>query len=182
MTENKKQKGPFSDIIPLAIGEIIVAALVCVGFIAVDMLTKYEISYIQVILGAILGAAVIIGNHAWLTLTVDGEIKKYLQKRGSKEMSEEEADAFTKQHTASIQKAISLSSIVRTVSIFAVLILAFITKWFNPLATAIPMFAMRFVIMATEMIRSKNNPKPDPSKFIRYDDEDKNTDEEKEDK
>ena len=180
MTKNKKRRSPFSDLLPLIIGEVIVAALVCGGSVLVDLVTEYEVDYLKVILGALLGALVIIGNHAWLTVTVDHEISKYLNMRGDKEMSDEEAEAFTKKHTAVIQKKIAFSSIVRTVSIFAVLILAFLTKWFKPIATAIPMFAMRVVLMVTELIKSKNNPKPDPSKFIRYDDEDENTDEEKE--
>ena len=182
MTTDNKQRNPFRDLLPLVVGEIIVAALTVGGFFAVDMLTSYDVGQPhQFILGALLGAAVIIGNHAWLTLTVDSEIKKYLNIRGDRQMSDEEADAFTKKHTAVIQKKIAFSGVVRTVSIFAILILAFLTKWFNPIATAIPMFAMRLVIMAAELINSKNNPKPDPSRFIKYEETGENKDEEKED-
>lgn len=183
MTNNKyKRKGPLHDLLPILIGEIVVAALVCGGFAIAELCDLYHTDFLKVVLGALLGAAVIVGNHAWLSFTVDKEIKKYLALRGTKEMNEEEADSFTKQHSARIQKTMAASTIVRSASIFVALILAFITGWFNPLAAAIPMFALRPILMVAELIKSKNNPKPDPSKFIKYDwDEDDNNNEEKED-
>ena len=180
MTTDNKQKSPFRDLLPLVVGEIIVAALTVGGFFAVDMLTSYEVGYPQVILGALLGAAVILGNHLWLSLAVDREIKKYLEIRGNREMSDEEAESFTKLHSATIQKAMATSTVVRTGSIFVVLILAFITGWFNPIATAIPMFTLRPILYIIEMIKSKSNPTPNPEKFIKYDWDEENKDKEKE--
>lgn len=171
MTDNnsKKNKSPLSDLVPLLIGEIIVIALVVGGFVLVDVLDIYKTELYKVPLGAVLGAAVILGNHLWLSLTVDREIKKYLELRGSREMSDEEAESFTKQHSASIQKAIATSTVTRTLIMFVTLILAFITGWFNPLAAAIPMFTLRPILTVAELIKSKKNPKPDPQKFVKYD-------------
>lgn len=181
MTENKKKSGPIRDLLPLIIGEVIVVGLVIGGYTAVDLCGIYDTDYGKVVLGAMLGAAVILINHLCLSLSVDREIKKYLEVRGSSEMSEEEAESFTKQHSTRIQKAMALSTVIRTVSMFGVLILAFLTGWFNPLATAIPIFALRFILYATELIKSKSNPKPDPTKFIKYEwDDDKNKEKEEE--
>ena len=181
MTENKqtKKQSPFKDLIPPAIGEAAVILLVCLGFLAADLLGVYEFG-IKIITGALLGALVILGNHLWLIITVDRKINQYLEARGSKEMSEEEAAAFTKSQTAAIQGAMGISNAIRTVSMLVALVLAFLTGWFNPLATAIPMFALRPILTVTELIKSKNNPKPDPSKFIKYEDEEENTDKEDE--
>jgi hypothetical protein len=181
MTENKNNKSLLSDLLPIIIGEIIVAVLTCVGFILLKLVGIYTTDLGKVAMGAMLGAMIIVVNHGWLSLTVDREIKKYLEIRGNKEMSEEEADLFTKKHSTAIQNAIKISSVIRTVLMLATLLIAFLTGWFNPIAAAIPMFAMRFVLMATELIKSKNNPKPDPAKFIKYEDADENTDDKKED-
>lgn len=167
---------------PLIIGEVIAVALVIGGFALLGVANIYRADLGKVALGAALGAIIILANHLWLSFTVDKEIKKYLEIRGSGEMNDEEIEIFTKKHSAAIQGAMKLSSLIRTVSMLVMLVVAFITGWFNPIATAIPMLAFRFVISAAEVIKSKNNPKPDPSKFIKYEDGDENTDEEKEDK
>ena len=175
----KRTRGPFSDMLPLIIGEAIVVVLVCIGFLIADGLGAYKFN-ISIIIGAILGALVILGNHVWLILTVDKKVKDYFEIRGRGEMSEKESAAFTKKHSASIQKAMSISSVGRMVSMFLILILAFISGWFNPLATAIPMFTLRPILSVAELIRSKNNPKPDPAKFIKYE-QDEDIKNEKED-
>lgn len=179
MTENKiKKKSRLLDLLPLAIGEVVVILLVLIGFLVADLIGVYDFG-IKIISGALLGAIVILGNHLWLVITVDRKIDQYLEARGSREMSEEEAAAFTKSQTAAIQGAMGISSVIRTVSMLAVLVIAFLTGWFNPLAAAIPMFALRPILTVAEMIKSKHNPKPDPSKFIKY--EDQENDKEKED-
>lgn len=178
-TKTKDGGSPLRDLIPTVIGEVIVVALVCLGFAAVHFLGLYPFSF-QVVLGALLGALVIIANHALLIFSVDREIKKFIAGRPEGEMSDEDVELYAKKKTVSIQNAIKISSMIRTVSILAMLVIAFVTGWFNPIATAIPMFAFRFIITVAELIKSKNNPKPDPSKFIKYEDEDENTEEKEE--
>ena len=181
MTNNNKKKGSLlSDLVPMITGESVVVALVCIGFIIIHFLGLYEYS-LSVVLGALLGAAVMVINYAILILAVDKEIKRFIENRPEGEMSEEDAHLYAKKQMNSVQNAMKISSIIRLASIVATLVVAFITGWFNPVAAAIPMFAFRFILTASEMIKSKNNPKPDPSKFIKYEDEDENKKEEKED-
>lgn len=164
----------------MIVGEAVVVALVCLGFGIIHFTGLYDFNY-RVVLGAVLGAVVIIINHALLILAVDREIKKFIKNRPEGEMSEEELQLYTKKQSTSIQGAMRISSMIRTASILVMLVIAFITKWFNPIATAIPMLAFRIIITVSELIRSRNNPKPDPSKFIKYEDEDENTEKEEED-
>ena len=174
MTNNKdKRKGPLHDLLPILIGEIVVVALVCAGFAIAELCDLYHTDFFKVVIGALLGAIIILANHLWLSLTVDREIRKYLEIRGSRQMDEEEIESFTKQHSAAIQKAMASSTVIRTGAMLAMLVLAFITGWFNPIATAIPMFALRPILSVAELIRSKNAPQPDPAKFIKYDNEEK---------
>ena len=67
---NKKTTSPLFDLIPLITGEAIVVALTCVGFIIVHFLGLYELR-LSSVLGALLGAAVILINHAVLIFSVD---------------------------------------------------------------------------------------------------------------
>ena len=173
---NKTAKSPLRDLLPLLIGEAIVVLLVNILFLILDIAGKYNFDY-RIILGSVLGALVIIINHAALIIKVDKEIKNFIELRRNQEMTEEEIEVFTKKHSAAVQNAMTASFVVRTASIFITLILAFILDWFNPLATAIPMFAFRPIISVAEIVRQKIQ--PDSTKFVKYDfDDDK---EEKED-
>ena len=173
-----KSNNPLKDILPMVIAEIITAVLVCIGGVLLDFLgiiKDYSFDY-SVIMGAVLGAAVIVINYCAMVISVDMEIKKFIKLRGDKEMSDEEADKFAKENSAAIQNAIKTSFIVRTATIFATLVLAFILDWFNPLATAIPMFAFSPLLTVINLLKSRYDKKPDPAKFIKYDFEDENKD------
>lgn len=175
-----RSKRILTDLIPLVIGELAVALLVGLGFGLADVLDYYSFDY-RVISGALLGVVVIVANYLFLSFAVDREIRRFAQKRGTREMDDEEAAKFAKENAASMQNAIQKSFIIRMVSIVLTLVIAFILDWFNPLATAIPMFALRPLLTVIELIRARSNPKPDPNKFIRYDDEDENKNEEESD-
>ena len=177
---DSRSKTVMTDVLALVIGEAVVALLVCIGYGLADLLDLYSFDY-RIITGALLGMVVIVANYIFLSMAIDKELRSFVEKRGTKEMGDEEAAAFAKENSASIQKAIRTSGIIRTASIVFTLVVAFLSKQFNPLATAIPMFAMRPVITAIELIRARSNPKPDPSKFIKYDFDEENKDEEKED-
>ena len=163
----------------MMLGEIIVVALVCLVFLILDKagLAAFDTS---VILGAILGAAIILINYTILIISVDVQINKFVESRGDAEMSEEEIAAFSKKGSASVQNAIKISMFLRTGSMLLALVLAFLTGWFNLFATAIPLFAFRPLLTVVNLLQSRNEPAPDPSKFIRYDDEDDEINEEKE--
>lgn len=181
MTNNNKKSSPLRDLMPLITGEAVVVALVCIGFIAVHFLGLYDFK-LSAVLGALLGAAVIIANHAVLIFSVDKEINKFIENRPSGEMSEEEIQAYAKKQSASIQNAMKLSFVLRTVSMLLTLVVAFlIPNMFNPIATAIPMFAFRPLLSIVDRQMRKHDKTPDPSKFIKYDDEEEK-DKEKEEK
>ncbi len=171
MNENKLPK---SEILALAVGEVVVGALVCGGFAIADSLGFAEFDY-RVITGALLGVLVIVLNYLFLTLSVNREVENYLALRGNREMDEEEAEKFAAENSMPIQNAIKTSYIIRTATMLAALVVAFVTKWFNPLATAIPLLAFRPLLSLFESLRRKKDKTPDPKKIVKY--EEKESDE-----
>lgn len=165
------------DVLPMTIGELFAVLAIMLGCWLLDLLNVITFD-IRMVYGAILGAVVTVANYLVLIISVDREIDKYLDLRGQKQMSDEEAEVFTKQHAASIQKAVQTSSVLRTLSLVAALLVAFLTKLFNPIATIIPLLAYRPLLTIIELIKNKNAPKPDPQKYIKYDyiDEEKESD------
>ena len=142
------------DILFMAIGEAAVALLVVLAFLLLDGLGYYEFSY-RIITGALLGVVVTLFNYSFLIISVDHAINNFLDKRGSKEMDEEEADKFASENAMPVQNAIKTSFILRTVSMLVALVIAFLLDWFNPIATAIPLLAFRPLLTAIEMIKGK---------------------------
>ena len=170
----KKSNAAVREISILALGELAVCALVVGGFAVADALI--DVDYLKVILGAIIGGIVTVVNFCFLTVSVNNAIDRYMEIRGTREMTDEEAEKFTQEHSMQIQNAVKTSFIIRTVSMLAVLIVAFVTGWVNPLATVIPLLAYRPILALGEKIRKKQDPAPNPDNFIRYDDEDRETD------
>ena len=162
---NKKEKN--SELLAVTVGEIAVFALTVLGAFVLSLFCDFAFGY-TMISGAALGAAVIIFNFAFLSLSVNRAVDEYLTARGERTMTEEEAEKFTNEHSALIQNKIKLSFIIRTVSILVILALAFITKWFNPLCTVIPILAFKPILTFGEMIRKKQDPIPDPNNFVKY--------------
>ena len=170
----------FKDILPILIGEIVVAVLVCLGFGALHVAGLYDFTN-SIIWGAILGAAVILLNYVALIISVDVQIENFMNARGNKQMSDEEIEKFAKEGAAPIQKALKFSTFIRTGTAIAALVLALLTGWFNAIATAIPIFAFRPLLTMSGMLLRKYDKKPDPTKFIKYDDEEINENEEESD-
>ncbi|MBO5906643.1 MAG: ATP synthase subunit I [Clostridia bacterium] len=138
---------------PLLFGEAVAVALVVVGYAVASAFT--EISMTGAVLGALLGALVSVLNYFFLSLAVNRAVDGYLELRGTHEMTDEQAEKFTAEHSMRIQNALRTSFLARTVSIVAVLVLAFITEWFSPLATAIPLLLYRPILTVSEIIREK---------------------------
>lgn len=158
------------DIIIVTLGELAVAAITVLGFFLADIAFDTGFSY-RVFTGAILGCAVIVLNYLFLSLSVNRAVDNYLSERGKREMSDEEAERFTSEHSMAIQNSIKSSYITRTLTMLAALVLAFVLDWFNPLATVIPMLAFRPILMLGESIRRRGESAPDETKFISYDDD-----------
>lgn len=171
-----KKKNIIKDLLPVIIGELAVSAIVsAVGFLL--GLAKIITFDYRIITGALLGAAVMVANYTLLVCSVDNQIDKFVENRGKDEMDDEEAKEYANKYSADIQKAIGLSSTVRTVSMLITLVIAFLLDWFNPIATAIPMLCFRLILPIINRIISKDDKAPDPSKFIKYDYDDENKNE-----
>jgi hypothetical protein len=162
------------DTAPMIVGEGIVMLAVILGAVVLDLIDVIKFDA-RIVAGAILGAAISCLNYIFLTVSVDKAINDYMALRGNKEMSDEEAEAFAKKNSAPVQNAIKTSLMLRTFSMMAALIFAFITKWFNPVAMIIPLFAFRPLLTVVDFVQKKKDKTPDPSKFIKYsyDDEEK---------
>jgi hypothetical protein len=153
---NREKEG-ILDVALLLIGEVIVSLLVIGLHLLFDLLFEaefWDFSY-RVITGAALGSVVTVANYAILTATVNKAISNFLRLRGTREMSEEEVIQFTNENSMQIQNAIKLSFIIRTVSILATLVVAFLLDWFAPLATVIPLIMFRPIITAAEFLKRK---------------------------
>ncbi len=149
---NKKES--IKDTAFLAVGEAVVAGLVILGAFIISLFTEYAFDFTAP-LGAALGALVAFANYLFLTISVNRAVDSYLKIRGSREMTDEEAEKFTAENSQIIQNKIKLSFIVRTASMLVILVIAFITGLFNPLCTVIPMFTSQPIVYLGEIIKGK---------------------------
>jgi hypothetical protein len=135
----------------LALGEAIVSALVCAAYLVIG---KFDYT---VLTGVALGSVVTVANFVFLTLSVNRAVDRYLALRGSREMDEEEAEKFANQHAMTVQNAATRSFIIRTVTMLAALVGAFLLEWFSPLATVIPLLMFRPLLYVLELIKRKRD-------------------------
>ena len=161
--ENTTQKAPslferYSETITMAIGEVAVVILTVLGFIIYNSQGGEEALY-KVILGALIGAAVTVGNMLILTLNVNGAVNRYLELRGTREMTDEEAEKFASENSIIIQNAMKRSYIIRTLLMVAVLVGALLLPWFNALATVIPLLAYRPIMYVSELMKKRRSGK-----------------------
>lgn len=166
----KHNNAPYRETLILAVGESVVSLLVLGGFGIASLAT--QINFLSVILGAVLGSSVTVINFFALSFYVNRSVDKYLELRGTREMTDEEAEKFTLEHSMQIQNAIKTNYIIRTVLLLVALVLAFLVKdLFNPIATVIPLLAYRPILTAGEIIRAKFNKAPNPDNIVVYDNE-----------
>ena len=149
-----KNNKPSLDITLLTLCECAVAALVILGYTVAKLAFDIEFTY-RVVTGAVLGVAVTVLNYVFLTLSVNRAVNNYLALRGTREMTDEEAEAFAKENSAPIQNAIKLSFIIRTATMLAALVVAFVLDIFAPIATATPLLAYRPLLYVVESIKGK---------------------------
>lgn len=145
-TENKNL---YIDTIYLAIGEAIVSLLVLLVYIAIG---KFEWT---VITGVILGSLATIANFIILSIALNKALDKFIDMRGDKELSEEEAEAFAKANSIKVQNAVTKSYVFRTGLMMGSLVIAFITKWFNPIATLVPLAMYKPLLYVTQFVKQK---------------------------
>ena len=152
---NSQEKNPvLAQTLRILIGEGVVALLTVGVYYLLDICSLVTFSY-TVITGALLGAAVIVLNFFFLARSTDKIALEALAARGTREMSEEEIQKFTEEHTARMNNAVKLSFIIRMLSMLGALILALLSPWFDPIATLVPLLMLRPVITVSELIRRK---------------------------
>lgn len=137
------------DILYLALGEVVAAAAVVAIYVLLG-----AFSY-KAVTGALLGAAVATLNYLILTLSVNRAVDRFMALRGESEMDDEEAEKFASEHVGEIQNAQKLSYIVRTVTVLGTLVLAFLSKQFDVIATVVPLLLFQPILIVTQKIASK---------------------------
>ena len=133
----------------VALGELVVSLIVIGVYLIINKLDY------RVITGAALGSFVTVMNFLILSISVNRAIDKYIEKRGEKEMDEEEAEKFAAENAAAVQFAATGSYVARTVIMFGALIVAFVVKQFNVIATLVPLLAYRPIIFVSELLRKR---------------------------
>lgn len=143
------KKNDRTDIVCLAVGEAVVAALICFVYLAIG---RFDYT---VLTGSVLGAIVAIGNFIALSLSVNRIVENYIGERGDREMTDEEAEKFSAEHKLSVQNAMTKSYILRNVVMIAVLVGALITRQFDPISLLIPLVVYKPLIYLSEFIKKK---------------------------
>ena len=163
----KKNNAHYKETAILAVGEIIVCALVVLGYFVSDLIFDTGFTY-RIFTGAVLGTVVTVANFFGLSWSVNHAVDRYIAFRGNREMSDDEIMKFTAEHSMRIQNSIRTSFIVRIVTMLVSLVVAFVLDWFAPLATAIPLIAYRPILIVGELIRRKFDRTPNPANYIVY--------------
>ena len=177
MNQNKL---PVREITILAFGELLIGAVISALFL---LFGKFNYT---VPLGSLLGGAVTLFNFVFLAVAVnraiDEAMKVYEARQAQKasmpadegangtenaDSGEEENDdpyddeaaKFANENAAKITNAVKLSYLVRTASVVVTLVIAFVTKQFNIIATVIPLLCMRPILTVSELLRNKRGMK-----------------------
>lgn len=149
-----QNKNSYRGVLYLFLGEIIASILIIVGYLCYYSVVGLPFKW-QVISGALLGSIVTTFNFFLLSVQVNAAINEYIALRGDREMTEEEATEFAKAHTLKVKNAVAKSYVLRTALMIGTLVIAFITSWFEPLATLIPLLLYKPLIYIVELINKK---------------------------
>lgn len=142
-------KNSYIDTIYLGIGELVVSLIVVLVYIAIGLFDT------TVLTGVLLGSIVTVVNFLILSYSVNKAVNQFMELRGDAEMNDEEAADFAKANSLKIQNAVTKSYVLRTALMMGSLVLAFITNFFNPIATLIPLIMYKPLLYATEFIKKK---------------------------
>ena len=146
----QKKNMPTSEILLLAVGELIVSLIVTGVYLLLD-----RFSY-AVISGCLLGSAVTVFNFVFLSISVNRAIDKALAGRKEGEMTEEEAQAFAAENQAAVQRAAQGSYLLRQILMLGVLVCAFLLDgWFDVIATLVPLLMFRPLLTVCGLMKSK---------------------------
>ena len=146
---NDNRKFPIFETLFIAIGEILVSAVVAAIYLIIKRFS------IAVLLGGLLGSLLVVLNFIVLSVMVNRAIDKALEARPEGELSDEELEEFSVSAAMSVKSAAKLSYIFRIASMVASLAVAFISGQFDVIATLVPFLALRPLIMAQELFKRK---------------------------
>ena len=176
---NQEKRIPVRELLFLAIGEGVTALLIVAAFLilkSTSLTVVKDATLVSVILGALLGSAVIVLNFVFLSISVNRAFDKALEEvdvekiraaacatqeakeNADAEDEEAKSDALAKMTEADgkrLSNAIRVSYLVRTLTMLAALVIALITKQFNVIATAIPLFMQRPLLTLSELTKKK---------------------------
>lgn len=156
LMNNTDKRAYLKELSALAIGEAIVAIITVGVFLLLDVIFGDKSFFdFTVLTGSVLGCAVVIVNFLILSVSVNRAVEGYLSERGDKEMTDEEAEAFAREHQSRVQLAVARSYIIRTVLMIGTLVLAFRLEWFNPIATLVPLIMYKPVIYITNILKQR---------------------------
>lgn len=143
-----KEKHPvLTETLVLLAGEVAVCAVTILVFYLIGKLTP------AVIFGALLGTFVMIVNFAALALITDAAFREAVAERGNGEMDEEEAKKFAEEHQMRLRAKLQISTVVRSLSMLALLVVAFLFQnIFNPIATIVPLLLYRPLLSVAGLI------------------------------
>ena len=144
-----KNKSSYIDTIYLAVGEAIISLLITLIYTA---LGKFDWTVLS---GAVLGSTVTVINFLILSFSVNKALNKYIELRGDKEMTEEEAEKFAKTNSIKVQNAVTKSYIFRTALMMGALVLSLITGYFDAIATIIPLIMYKPLLYAIQFVKKK---------------------------
>lgn len=147
----KKQNAALRESGFVLLGEAIVSLIIVAVYLVIKQFSENIVIY-KVITGVCLGSLVTVLNFLFLSLSTNSVIDRFLEARGNAEMSEEDADAFAAKYQAELQNKVKLSYIIRTVTMLAALVVAFLVEQFDVIATLIPLFMLRPIIMVRGLL------------------------------
>ena len=145
----KNKNSGLSEILSLCVGEIAVSALTVLGFLLLNLFTY------KVITGVVLGSLVAILNYAFLVITLNRAADRFMELRGEGEMDDEEAEKFAAEHAMEFQNISKLSFVIRTFTMLGALVVAFLTKQFDVVATVIPLLCFQPILIISQSLKNK---------------------------
>ena len=145
----KNKNLPLYETAFILLGEIIVSLIVCGIYLAIG-----KFSY-KVITGAALGTAVTVLNFLFLAISTSRAFDRAMEARGDKEMDDEEAEKFAAEHAMEFQNISKLSFIIRTFTMLGALVVAFLTKQFDVVATVIPLLCFQPILIISQSLKNK---------------------------
>ena len=147
----QKKNMPAAELLFLIAGELIVSLIVTGVYLLLN-----RFSY-AVVSGCLLGSAVTVFNFVFLSVSVNRAIDRVMAQRGDGEMTEEQAEAFAREHQAAVQRAAAGSYLIRQILMVGVLVCAFLMDgWFDVIATLIPLLMFRPILTVCGLMKKKD--------------------------